>query len=466
MANIKRIDGKTGPSFKITVTNGTDHTGKQVRHYRTWKPAPGMTERQMERAVQKAALDFEREIEQGYEVDARQTFAQYCEYVISEKERAGCKHRTIERYQDLTRRIYPAIGHLKLSEIRPQHLNQFYRQLQTAEYAGDRGRATARGDLRAIFKAAKLSQEAAADRAGVSKGSVSAACRGDTISAGTARAIAAALKEKPEKLFTFTKDAKTLSNKTVLEYHRLIRTVLAQAEKEMLVPYNAAAKATPPKQQRGAVSYYQPQELAAILDALDTEPLKWRLMVHLLIVTGCRRGEIAGLKWEKIDFKQRTVRIDSSLLYSPKRGLYEDSTKTGNTRLLYLPDETIQILKAWRTEYLTLQLANGDRWENSGYVFVKDNGAPMNPDSLTAWLKKFSERHGLPHIHPHAFRHTVASVLIANGTDVVTVSKQLGHANATTTESIYAHMIEENKARAAECIADSILRRTKEAKQA
>lgn len=99
-------------------------------------------------------------------------------------------------------------------------------------------------------------------------------------------------------------------------------------------------------------------------------------------------------------------------------------------------------------------------------MFVKDNGAPMNPDSLTAWLKKFSERHGLPHIHPHAFRHTVASVLIANGTDVVTVSKQLGHANATTTESIYAHMIEENKARAAECIADSILRRTKEAKQA
>ena len=303
MANIRRIDGKTGPSFKITVTNGTDYTGRQVRHYRTWKPAPGMTERQMERAVQKAALDFEREIEQGYEVDARQTFAQYCEYVISEKERAGCKHRTIERYQDLTRRIYPAIGHLKLSEIRPQHLNQFYRQLQTAEYAGDRGRATARGDLREIFKAAKLSQEATADRAGVSKGSVSAACRGDTIAAGTARAIAAALKEKPEKLFDFSKDVKTLSNKTVLEYHRLIRTVLAQAEKEMLVPYNAAAKATPPKQQRGAVSYYQPQELAAILDALDTEPLKWRLMVHLLIVTGCRRGEIAGLKWEKVDMK-------------------------------------------------------------------------------------------------------------------------------------------------------------------
>ena len=466
MANIKRIEGKTGPAFKITVSCGVDAEGKQIRHFRTWKPDRPMTERQMERAVQAAARDFEREIEQGFALDNRQSFAQYCDYVISLKERAGCKPRTIEHYRNLTKRIYPAIGHVKLADIRPQHLNRFYAQLQNTECAGNMERASIRVDLRAQFKAAGLSQEAAADRAGVSKGSISAACRGDTIAADTARAIAAALQEKPEKLFDFSKEARTLSNKTVVEYHRLIRTVLAQAEKEMLVPYNAAAKATPPKQQRKEVSYYQPQELAAILDALDVEPLKWRLMVHLLIVTGCRRGEIAGLKWEKVDFQQHTVRIDSALLYSPRKGTYEGSTKTGNVRLLYLPDETIQLLKAWRMVYLTLQLANGDRWKNTGFIFVNDDGTPMHPQALTGWLSKFAERHGLLHIHPHAFRHTVASVLIANGTDVVTVSKQLGHASATTTENIYAHMIEENKARAAECIADSILRRTKEAKKA
>ena len=466
MASIKRIEGKNGPSFKIIVTHGVDAAGKQVRHFRTWKPAPGMTEKKMEKAVAQAAADFEREIEQGYSLDNRQTFAQYCDYVISEKERAGCKNRTIERYQDLTRRIYPAIGHLKLTEIRPQHLNRFYAELQKSEYAGDGAKATARADLRELFKAAGLSQEAAANLAGVSKGSISAACKGSTIAATTARAIAAAINEMPEKLFTFTKDVKTLSSKTVLEYHRLIRTVLAQAEKEMLVPYNAAAKATPPKQKRKEVVYYQPQEVAAILDALDSEPLKWRLMVHLLIVTGCRRGEIAGLKWSKIDFKQGNARIDTALLYSAKRGVYEDTTKTGNARLLHLPDETIQLLKAWQKEYITLQLANGDRWENTGFVFVKDNGAPMNPDSLTAWLGKFAERHGLPHIHPHAFRHTAASVLIASGTDVVTVARQLGHANATTTESIYAHLIDENRARAGECIADSLLRFRKTAKEA
>ena len=51
MANIKRIDGKTGVSFKITVTTGRNTDGKQVRHFKTWKPEPGMTPKQIEKAA-------------------------------------------------------------------------------------------------------------------------------------------------------------------------------------------------------------------------------------------------------------------------------------------------------------------------------------------------------------------------------------------------------------------------------
>ena len=65
----------------------------------------------------------------------------------------------------------------------------------------------------------------------------------------------------------------------------------------------------------------------------------------------------------------------------------------------------------------------------------------MNPTSITAWLRKFSMRRGLPHINPHAFRHSVASILISAGTDIVTVSKQLGHAQVSTTGDIYSHVI-------------------------
>lgn len=96
---------------------------------------------------------------------------------------------------------------------------------------------------------------------------------------------------------------------------------------------------------------------------------------------------------------------------------------------------------------------------NRNVVFTKDNREWLHPDSITRWLNNFSRDNGLPHINPHAFRHTVASVLLANGTDIVTVSKQLGHASVNTTESFYSHIIEENKAKASECIADVPLRK-------
>ena len=166
-----------------------------------------------------------------------------------------------------------------------------------------------------------------------------------------------------------------------------------------------------------------------------------------------------GLKWEKVDFEHNLLKIDKSLVSTKSKGVYLGDTKTIDVRYLNLPDETVSILHQYRREQLRLQIANGDRWTNSGYVFTQDNGKHMNPDSITGWLRDFSLRHGLPHINPHAFRHTVASVLLANGTDIVTVSKQLGHASVNTTESFYSHIIEENKAKATECIADVLLRK-------
>ena len=99
MATIKRIDGKNGVAFQITVTQGRDVNGKQVRHYRTWKPEGKMTERQMQKAVARAAADFEREIEQGYQIDNRQTFSEYARYVLESKRAEGIKEKTIHHYE-------------------------------------------------------------------------------------------------------------------------------------------------------------------------------------------------------------------------------------------------------------------------------------------------------------------------------------------------------------------------------
>ena len=142
-----------------------------------------------------------------------------------------------------------------------------------------------------------------------------------------AEGICKALGKPLNSLFEVIKEEQGLADKTILEHHRLISSILAQAEKEMLVPFNAAAKATPPTIKRHSPNYFQPDEIAAILEALESEPIKWRTLTHLLIVTGCRRGEIAGLKWDKVDLEQGRIKIDRALLTTPSRAFMRTPQK-------------------------------------------------------------------------------------------------------------------------------------------
>ena len=459
MAHIEKKEGKRGVSYRFIVSGGFDSNGKRIFHKKTWKPPEGMTPRQIEKAVQRAAMDFERSIEQGYSLDNKQTFAEYANYVLDLKERTGVRPTTLDRYRGLLERINAAIGHIKLADIRPQHLNAFYKNLAEPGLRAGGGSATAKMDIAKWLKDNKKSRASIAEAAGISAATVGVAVKGEPIREDKAEAIAKAMGKKVADVFKVAQNTDPLSEKTVLEHHRLISTILTQAEKEMLVPYNAAAKATPPKVEKHSPNYFQPEDIAAILKDLETEPLKWQLITHLMIVTGCRRGEIMGLQWQKVDFENNRIKIDKSLVSTKSKGTYLGNTKTSDIRYLNLPAETMNLLRLHKREQLRLQIANGDRWQHTGFVFTTDDGSNMNPDSITGWLYDFSRRHNLPHINPHAFRHTVASVLLANGTDVVTVSKQLGHASVTTTENFYSHIIEENKAKASECIADVLLRK-------
>ena len=461
MANIQKIEKKNGVSYKIIVTRGRDDFGKQIRHYKTWTPPQDMTPRKAEKEAQRVAFEFEQSIDLGYVVDNRQTFAEYAAYVMEIKAQNGVKPNTISEYEFLLKRINRSIGGMKLTDIRPQHLNMFYRALQTKAECETAVKAVAKPTIKEAMKAAGMSQERLAIASHTSNPTITKVCRGEAITEEKARAIADALECRVGDLFTLRKDMKPLSDKTILEHHRLIHTVLGMAEREMLIPYNAADKVIPPRSSQSDPNYFQPDQVADILEALDAEPLKWQMIAHLLIVTGCRRGEIVGLKWSKVDFENAVLEISANVCYSKKLGIYETSTKTRTVRYLKVPDETVTMLKRYRAAQAEQRIKCGDRWKDTGYIFTQETGEPMNPSSITAWTRKFSNRHGLPPINPHAFRHTVASVLIANGTDIVTVSKQLGHAQVSTTSDRYSHLIDRARVEASECIANTLLIRKK-----
>ena len=461
MATIEKLTGKTGTTYRITVSGGFDTSGKRIRHRMTYKPEQGMTARQTEKAVQRAAANFERSIEQGYALDDRRTFAEYATYVIDLKERTGTKHRTIAGYRRLMERTNKAIGHMAVQDIRAIHLNRFYKNLSETGIRATAARAIPRENFRELLKEKHLSMAALARLAGVAESTVNAAGGGDAILKEKGEAIANAAEIPFNKLFTVEERNEPLSSTSVLAYHRFIHVVLAQAEKEMLVPYNAADKATPPQKEKTEVGTFQTSELIAIRDAAAKEPIKWQMLIHLLMITGCRRGEIVGLKWDRVNWGESSIRIDTTLLYTPDRGVYESTTKTGAERIIKLPQETMNLFREYRCWQLETRLAMGDRWQETPYVFTGECGGHMAPDTVSGYLTRFERKYSLPHVHAHKFRHSMASVLYFSGADPVSISKRLGHAQVSTTQNIYSHLIEQADTQSAERIADAIFRTEK-----
>ncbi len=463
MANIQERRDKSGKliSYSIRVHRGRGPDGKQLKPWTaTFDVSPTWTEKSARKKAEAFAATFEKECREGVTSDSRRTFQSYCDYVLETKEARGVKHSTIVRYRELTTRIYPAIGHIKLKDLRADHLNALYTSLGKEGAGKESVRATARVDLAALLKQRDSTRASIAAETGLPIRNVYDAVKGKPVSAETAKAISAAVGLKLEKAFTIQENCRTLSSKTIVEHHRLISTVLDQASKEGLVPFNVASKAILPKVQKKEVNYFQPEQVAAIREALELEPIKWKTLVHMLLIIGARRGEVLGLKWDKVDFEGNRVHICNNVLYSVDRGIYEDTPKTSTSdRFITLPAETMQLLRQYRAWQNGERLRLGEYYQHQGFVFSQDNGKPMHPDSVTDWLKKFSKRHGLPHVNAHAFRHTMASMLYFNGVDSVSISKRLGHAQVSTTANIYAHVMAEADQKNADILADVFLKK-------
>lgn len=463
MANIQERRDKSGRliSFSIRVHRGRDADGKQLKPWTaTFEVSPTWKEDSARKKAEAFAATFEKECKAGLNSDSRLKFSEYTDYVLGLKENRGqVKHSTLVRYKELTERIFPEIGHIKLRDLRLDHLNALYTKLGQPGNKITTDKAKSKTDLPGLLKSKKLSRAKIAELTGLAPSTVAAAVRGESVSKASAEKIADALGLKLENLFLTVSESAALSSKTIVEHHRLISTVLGQAAKEGLIPFNFAVNATLPKMEKHPVNYFQPAEIAAIRDALELEPLKWKAMTHLFLITGARRGELLGLKWSAVDYANNRIHIANSVLYSADCGIYEDTPKTETSiRWIGLPAETMQLLRKWQLAQFEERAKLGDDYHDNGFVFCQDNGDPLHPDTVTDWMAKFSDRHQLPHINPHAFRHTMASILVFNKVDDVSLASRLGHSDPGFTKKQYAHLIEEADRTNTDLLANALLK--------
>ena len=222
-------------SYRIIVSDGADYQGNPIKYRMLWTPPRrNMTEKQIQKELHAAAVRFEDDIRQGYKLNSNQTFFEYAQYVMELKERTGIKTLTLDRYLEMLPRIYEAIGHLKLSQIRPQHLNEFYMNLSKPGARADSKRATPKPIFNKRFESLGISKQQLARESGVSPQTISAVTKGDTLRMEKAEALADAMGMDFKKLFDVTENPKPLSPKTIREHHLLISTILGQAEKEMI----------------------------------------------------------------------------------------------------------------------------------------------------------------------------------------------------------------------------------------
>ena len=258
---------------------------------------------------------------------------------------------------------------------------------------------------------------------------------------------------------------KPYAHKTIVKHYIVLRSMFENAVENNILKYSPMQGMKRPKPRKDEEPkepiVYSESDVKYIMKCLEKEPLKWQALILFAIDSGCRRGEIIGLKWEEIDLKPGRCNICRNAQYTAGTGTYITTPKNGKSRTIYLTNISLPVLRAWKSEQIRMCFKLGI--PVNGFCFTQDNGEMMNPQAPTAHLALFGRKYNLPGIHPHALRHTMATISIANGADVVSVSKKLGHSTPAITLEVYSHANEEAQRRANEALADAIYNKTKQA---
>lgn len=403
MASIKRNYNKNGKliSFRIRVYRGHDQNGSEMTKFsKTVKVPEKLSPTKIEKFIAQESILFEEECKSGYVNVGKMTFNEFADIALAEMAFEGIKRSTIDGYEDHLKRLKDEFGHMKLDAIQPEHLERFYTRLK----------------------------QVGSNKKDPSKG---------------------------------------LSTKTIREHHNTMSSIMRRAYNKKYIKENPCKRVTPPKVPKPKVNYYQPDDLQKIIECLRQEKIKWKTLVMLLIATGGRRGETLGLTWDCIDIENSIIQINKNVQYSPKVGIYIDTPKTEKSnRSIKVPSIIIDGIVTYKeskvSEYekLNVKIAETDfifTQEVKGQSLEKCSSIPMHPDSVNDYLRKFAKKYDLPNCNPHAFRHTISTILISEGFSSVELAEYLGN-SVYHVENIYSHIIEAKKAKMATTIADTLFK--------
>lgn len=448
------IDKRPNGSYRIKVSCGYSADGKaQKTQSMTWRPPKAnMTEKQLQRALNKAALEFEQKCAGGQIVNAVK-LENFIEEWFKVHENA-LKPATLKKYRDLCPRIYSQLGHLRLDKIKTKDLDHFLKWLTNERNATSL--AKCKVDMKKMLQDNGETQKAFCERAGIDTHIVRSCYHDRAIRWDNAAKVASALDKQTSSMFEKITDNSRLSPKTIHCYHGFLSTIFTYAVKIGEIAVNPCNNCTLPKiptAEHNILTIEQTQRLLQHLD--EYAPLKYRCFFYIAIYGGFRRGEILGLRWSDIDFENDLIHIRRAVHWEKQKGFYYTEPKTAKSRrTVRLPERVMFLLKQQHNEQMSAALKYGDYWDNSeNLVFTTERGSQMSIGTPYTFLKKFCAEYNLPFVSVHSLRHLNATLLINSGANPKTVQALLGHSLASTTLNIYAHEIQSAEAAASVAVA-------------
>jgi integrase len=258
-----------------------------------------------------------------------------------------------------------------------------------------------------------------------------------------------------------------LSPRTVEYVHAVLRKASRDAVLvDQLLPSNPVERAKRPRnpaRERGEI--WTAGQLRVFLDVARRHRLF--AFFHLAAYTGARHGELLNLRWRDVDLARPEIRISGSAAVIGGTRI-EGTTKSGRFRMVSIDAGTVQVLKEHHVRQAEERLAASPEWIGGDeYVFSTGWGGPVHPDTVSSLIGDLIRAHNatvgedgagelLPHARLHDLRHIHATTLLLAGVPVHVVAARLGHADPSVTLRVYAHVIRDQVAAAADIFARSI----------
>lgn len=427
MASIEERNG----SYRITVSCGRDIYGKKLREKATFTPDPGLTPKKRQKAVEEFARQFEAQVKNGMAMDGRKiTLNEFADRWLEEYVAQKLQPGTVEHYKaELDAKILPALGHLKLSELRPHNLNAFFVSM-TKDGARKDG------------KSGGYSKNSIAKTRNVFSSILRTATEWEIIDRNPLDKVRPQAEETADKLKFFTPEQAAI----FLDYIEKPYTIQTKGHKR----FDDTGK------EYTVGGYESTREI----------PEQLRVLFILAIYAGLRKGELLALEWSDIDFQADTISVTKSVSVVAGQQITKAPKTKTSRRVVSIPHFLTLRLKAMKAARIKYRWELGDYWQGAEWVFIQDNGKQMSYSTPYSAFQDTIARYNagkpvtaqLPAIPFHGLRHTSATLLIAGKQDVRTVSSRLGHAQASTTMNIYAHALQETDRKAAAALENMLLK--------